>query len=66
MLYTENSLFNYAQTPPKEWALFNLASDPSEDHDLAGTHPEVVRRMSDAYDSWWEKVRPSLINEQSE
>ena len=65
MLYTGNHLFHYAQTPPDKWTLYNLASDPSEEHDLSETHPEVVRQMSDAYDSWWEKVRPSLINEQS-
>ncbi|QXD24457.1 arylsulfatase [Opitutia bacterium ISCC 51] len=63
MLYTENQDIHYAQTSTKQWSLFNLTNDPNESHDLTDTNPEVVDRMSVAYDRWWEKVRPSLINE---
>jgi arylsulfatase A len=37
-------------------ALYNLASDPNEAHDLAATDPERVRRMSAAIDAWFEDV----------
>lgn len=63
MLYTENKGFHYAQTSTEKWSLFHIPNDPSESHDLAETNPEVVNRMSVAYDRWWEKVRPALINE---
>jgi arylsulfatase len=32
------------------WALYNLADDFSECHDLAGEHPEKLRQLVDA---WW-------------
>lgn len=32
--------------------LFDLAKDPSENTDTASEHPEVVKQLSDAYDSW--------------
>ena len=65
MLYTENKRFHYAQTSPDKWSLFNLATDPTENEDLAEANPEVVDLMSAAYEHWWEKVRPALINEQT-
>jgi arylsulfatase A len=41
---------------PPEPLLFDLASDPFEQNDLAPEHPERVRRMSDALDRWFESV----------
>lgn len=40
-------------TPPPEGrhALYNLANDPSESHNLASTHPDVVERMIQQLDS---------------
>ena len=61
MLYTENKGFHYAQTSTEKWSLFHIPNDPSESHDLAETNPEVVNRMSVAYDRWWEKVRPASV-----
>jgi arylsulfatase A len=36
--------------------LFDLDSDPFEEHDLAHEHPDRVRRMGDALDRWFESV----------
>lgn len=41
-LYRKGVMEN-ADTP---WQLFNVSSDPSELHDLAAKHPEIVRKLS--------------------
>ncbi|MFW6293259.1 MAG: arylsulfatase, partial [Spirochaetota bacterium] len=33
--------------------LYDAESDPGQTHDLAGEHPDVVRRLRDAYEQWW-------------
>ncbi len=42
------------------WELYDLAADRTESNDLAGKHPERVRRMVKLYDAWAERagVRP--------
>jgi arylsulfatase A len=42
-------------TPPAP-LLFDLASDPFEEHDRAAEQPERVRRMGEALDRWFESV----------
>jgi arylsulfatase A-like enzyme len=39
-----------------EDALFDLDADPSEEHDVAGEHPELVRSLRAAYDTWFDDV----------
>ncbi|MFB3825322.1 MAG: arylsulfatase [Bryobacteraceae bacterium] len=34
------------------WELFDMEADRSEMNDLAGQRPEIVKRLSAAYDSW--------------
>jgi arylsulfatase A-like enzyme len=36
--------------------LYNLKSDPDENEDLSGEHPERVQSMSDKLDSWLKEV----------
>jgi arylsulfatase A-like enzyme len=64
----------YGQTPRKyeaavlwnKWRLvkgtelYDLASDPGQQRDVAGTHPAVGRRMREHYDRWWAEVEPRL------
>jgi len=64
MAYTNHPLYHYAQTPVGKWALYDLEADPSQDRNLADANPGVVRRMEEAYEDWWNKVRPKMINEQ--
>jgi arylsulfatase A len=42
--------------PPPAPLLFDLSSDPFEEHDLASEHPDRVRRMGNSLDSWFESV----------
>lgn len=45
-----------------EWELFDVEADRAEAADLAAAHPEVVQRLSRAYDDWARRVgaRPWL------
>jgi arylsulfatase A-like enzyme len=43
--------------------LYDLANDPYETTDVAAQHPEVVARLRQAYEDWWAKTRPLMINE---
>jgi arylsulfatase/arylsulfatase A len=36
--------------------LFDLPADPGERRDVAGAHPETVRRLTRVYDDWFEDV----------
>ncbi|MBI2948600.1 MAG: sulfatase [Verrucomicrobia bacterium] len=40
----------------KAFSLFDLATDPSEQHDVAGKHPEVVARLKAFYERMNEQV----------
>lgn len=40
--------------------LYDLGTDPAQTKDIASSHPEVVRKLSDAYDVWWAGVEPQL------
>jgi hypothetical protein len=42
--------------------LYDLASDPGQQTDVAGQHPDVVKRMRDHYEAWWDGVAPKLDN----
>jgi arylsulfatase len=39
----------------KTWELFDLVNDRIEAHNLAGTRPEIVARLSREYDEWAER-----------
>ena len=34
------------------WQLFDVTTDIGESHDLAATHPEIVRELSQDWDRW--------------
>ena len=35
----------------EEWELYDLTSDPTESHNLAGAHPDLVAELSEAWDT---------------
>ena len=41
---------------PGPWALYDLATDRTEQHDLAAAHPERVAELTAAYDAWAKRV----------
>lgn len=43
--------------------LFDLQTDPGEQVDLVSKHPEIVSRMTAAFDAWWQETTPLLVNE---
>jgi arylsulfatase A-like enzyme len=43
--------------------LYDLANDPGEKTNVIAEHPEIVRKLRAAYDSWWNDVQPLLVNE---
>lgn len=43
--------------------LYNVRSDPGETTNVIEDHPDVAERMLNAYEEWWDGVRPLLVNE---
>ncbi|MEZ6065475.1 MAG: arylsulfatase [Planctomycetaceae bacterium] len=38
--------------------LYDMSSDPGQQQDIAGQHPDVVKRLTAAYEGWWESLSP--------
>lgn len=43
--------------------LYDITADPYETTNVAAEHPEVVAELRKAYDAWWEKTVPLMVNE---
>ncbi len=43
--------------------LYDIAKDPGETRNLITEKPKIVQAMKDAYDAWWDEVRPCMIND---
>lgn len=43
--------------------LFDMPSDPSQEHDVANQHPDVVHRLNVAYSDWWKDIEPSFASD---
>jgi arylsulfatase A-like enzyme len=52
--------------PEKQWELYDLSDDPSEQRDIAGQRSELVSQMGQAYDRWWTEVSATLENEDAQ
>ncbi len=48
-----------------QWQLFDLQADPGEQTDVAAANPDVVKKLTGAYDAWWTSVQPLLVNEKA-
>jgi len=44
--------------------LYDLGSDPHQDHDVAGEYPEIVQKMSGHLDEWWLEVKEFVLDTQ--
>ncbi|RMF39087.1 MAG: hypothetical protein D6753_14655 [Planctomycetota bacterium] len=49
-------LYRKHETDP--WQLFDLATDPREEHNIASAHPDIVRRMADQHAAWKQTLAP--------
>lgn len=47
------------------WALHDIKADPGQAKDLSAEKPDVVEKLSKAYDAWWEETLPCLENEEA-
>lgn len=43
--------------------LYNIETDPGEQKNVIADHPEIAKKMLNAYDAWWDEVRPMMVNE---
>ncbi len=48
----------YKKYTKDSWQLFNLRSDPKEEHDLAAKHPDIVKQMSALHTAWSKTLAP--------
>lgn len=44
-------------------ALYDMQADPGQTRNVIEEHPEIVKQMRAAYDSWWRETRPLMVNE---
>jgi arylsulfatase A-like enzyme len=40
--------------------LYDLASDPGQARDIAQKHPDILKRLRDYYESWWQRRESGL------
>ncbi|MBI1382538.1 MAG: sulfatase-like hydrolase/transferase [Planctomycetaceae bacterium] len=45
----------------RRWQLYDLASDPGEQHDLAGSRPGELAPLRGALEDWWQRWRPHSV-----
>jgi arylsulfatase len=46
-------------------ALFDMQQDPGQTTNVIEQHPQTVEAMRAAYDAWWRRVRPLMVNEEA-
>jgi arylsulfatase A-like enzyme len=59
--YTKNAQFIWGVTPGDDWALYNVRKDPGCRHNIAGGQKEIIARLGDAYNKWWDGLYPDMI-----
>jgi len=42
--------------------LYDIKADPGQQSNIASANPEVVKRLTDFYDAWWEELVPTFRN----
>ncbi len=48
----------YKKYEKDRWQLFDLKSDPREEHDVASKHPDVVQQMASQHAAWSKTLTP--------
>ena len=43
--------------------LYDLSTDPGETKNVIAEYPEVMDQLRTAYDQWWTRMQPRLVNE---
>jgi arylsulfatase A-like enzyme len=61
-IYTrDNAQLHWGVTPPGHWALFDVKKDPGCQNDLAASQSRRASTMAAAYDTWWDKIYPVMV-----
>ncbi len=42
--------------------LYDIKADPGQKRDVAGQHPDVVKRLTDFYEAWWAELEPTFAD----
>ncbi|WP_417848519.1 arylsulfatase [Thalassoglobus sp.] len=42
--------------------LYDIKKDPGQESDVASGHPQVVERLTNFYEAWWEELLPTFSN----
>ena len=58
--YSKKADFHYAVNSQRKWALYDVHEDAAQRDDLASEFPEIVHKMSGAYEKWWAEVLPHI------
>jgi arylsulfatase A-like enzyme len=61
--YSKKAGFHYAVHSHRKWALYDVNEDTAQREDLASEFPEIVDKMSEAYEKWWTEVLPYIQRE---
>lgn len=40
----------------KDWQLYDMETDPGQEHDIAADHPDIVKDLSARYDAWFADI----------
>ncbi len=40
--------------------LYDINADPGQQHDIAPKHPAVVKKLTQAYEKWWQSLQPAF------
>jgi arylsulfatase A-like enzyme len=56
----ENAVLNGQWRLVRGKELYDIKADPGQRHNVAEEHPDVVARLRDAHEAWWEEVEPQL------
>ena len=61
--YSKKADFHYAVNDKRKWTLYDIHEDAEQRDDLAVKFPEIVNKMSGAYEKWWTEVFPYIHRE---
>ncbi|MDF1814330.1 MAG: arylsulfatase [Verrucomicrobiales bacterium] len=57
----DDAQFHWGVSPADRWSLYHSKEDPGCQNDIAGSNPEIVKKLSDAYEQWWKDIYPEMI-----
>jgi len=46
-----------------DFELYDISQDPFQKQEVASEYPEVVKKLKTAYNQWWNKTTPLMVNE---